>query len=73
MSRLTERLSTLAVIAANDEDPTWFCPLIKKTCRKDCVCFVRAGKRRLSADDSGIPAYKVYDPRCGNGMFEGIE
>jgi len=47
--------------------PRWFCPLIRETCRTDCVCFKRAS---LIKYDKG---FLVYPKHCGNYSFFGGE
>ncbi|HEA19700.1 hypothetical protein LCGC14_2192530 [marine sediment metagenome] len=47
--------------------PLQFCPLIKNTCRKDCVCFVEA--RIGSRVDGDGYIFKVRGFCCHNEMF----
>ncbi len=50
----------------NAGDPTQFCPLTQKTCRKDCVCFALATVHDLRG---GTLPWRVRGFNCDNSMF----
>ena len=61
----------------NEKDPTWFCPLWRDMCRKDCVNFVLAFVESRSEEPKGM-LHDVKDEDffvegfvCSNSMFIG--
>ena len=61
----------------NKKDPTWFCPLIKDTCRRDCVNFILALVISKKEEQKGM-LHDVKDEDfivdghvCSNSMFIG--
>ena len=55
--------------------PTEFCPLIKDTCRIDCVCFVPISINQISKYNDKSKTYErkysILNEYCDNRMFSG--
>lgn len=49
-----------------------FCPLIRGTCRRACVCFVTAKACYVSEYSKG-GSYIIQPPGCRNAMFWGFD
>lgn len=69
---MTKDAAILVVATKNALEPTWFCPLIKGTCNKKCVCYVSAriyGYNTYFKYGGEVNEWTTYDPYCSNTMF----
>lgn len=63
---LSEQQAKEAVEELQNKEPDWFCPLIKGTCRKDCVCYAKARARPIYHDAAD---WGFDEASCDNAMF----
>jgi hypothetical protein len=61
----------------NKVDPKWFCPLIRDTCRRDCINFVGAYVQEIERKSKGMlhdikdDNFEVNGHICSNAMYIG--
>ena len=54
-----------SALAASQEDYEVFCPVIKNTCRADCVCYASGHVKTINSSLRDTPdCYHVYGPSC---------
>lgn len=56
------------ILIKMDKTPKFFCPLIDKTCRLDCLCYVEA--HTLKQNIIGKVKYRIVEGYCNNAMFQ---
>lgn len=64
---MTEESAELKKAVLNAQEPDWFCPLINKMCRKDCLCYNKAYVRQYNSS-TGLE-WDAFPACCGNQMF----
>jgi hypothetical protein len=68
---MTQESAELKKAVFNAQEPDWFCPLINKMCRKDCVCYAPAFVRSWKDSSNKMTGieYDAFKQYCGNQMF----
>ena len=61
------------VLRLTELGPTRFCPLIRGTCRGNCICIITPTIRSTTPINKEEVQWHVYGWSCENAMFWGAE
>jgi hypothetical protein len=73
---MTRKEAGHALEAMKNEEPTWFCPLIKDKCRKDCVNFYMPfilNTNDTLLHDTNSNDFEIGGFFCTNSQFSGLK
>lgn len=55
------------ILKSTNFTPKEFCPLIKNTCRTDCICYIKTYITNVNISNKIM--YRIVDGYCDNAMF----
>jgi len=73
---MTKKEAEHALENMRDETPSWFCPIIKAQCKKDCVNFYMPfilNTKNPTLHDASSSNFEIGGFFCTNSQFSGLK